>query len=519
MTSVGSTPRHRAARSTVCLVCLSVLAALVGLSCNATTQSLDRTGDEDSLFISQETVRTIATIGLLESAQSDSTSTQFAGAPAYLVDLIVSDGLRELSGTMEVIYTHRHPLPVNEIAFHLHANGIGGQITVETASVDGDPATLRVSERGTVAWIGLEQDLHDGESTRIGLSFTAVVPTSNAVHYGILNTDRETASLAHLLPLIAVFDGQWRIDSPSDYGDVLFGDAGFYLVGLEIPAGVTVAGTGIETSQSTLPSGRIHVTLTAGPVRELYLALLTDSQVVTATAGDTVIRVYAPPQQAERAKLAGDLIASALASFGGWFGDYPFTELDVVVGPTRAVGMEFPGAILIGESTFFQSSLDPVSRVGGPSFFEIVLVHETAHQWFHTIVGNDQVNLPWLDESAVQFVTWQHAEARYGVSGDEAFEQWLQNTYLRGGMPEAPLGLPTSAYSTSSYASVIYGKGPLFYASIEDEYGEEAILAALRQYTSTFRWENGTTAGMRDALESSCGCSLGPWFEAWVYAN
>ena len=519
MISAKPTLRHQVARSTVYCICLLVLASLAGLSSNVTAQSPYHAGATDPLFISQETVRTTASIGLLGSAQSDSNSTELAGAPAYAIDLTVADGLRELRGTMEVIYTHRHPQPVDEIAFHLYANAIGGQITIEKASVDGAPWILRVSERGTVAWIDLEQDLHAGESIRIGLSFAAVVPTANVAHYGILNADSATASLAHLLPVIAVFDGRWHIDSPPEYGDVLFGDAGFYLVGLEIPAGVAVAGTGVETSRLTLPSGRIRVTLTAGPVRELYLALLTESQEITTTAGDTMIRVYAPPLQAERAKLAGELIASALDSFGGWLGEYPFTELDVVIGPTRAVGMEFPGAILIGESTFSQSSLDPVSRAGGPSFFEIVLVHETAHQWFHTIVGNDQVNLPWLDESVVQFVTWQHAEARYGVSGDEAFEQWLQNTYLRAGMPEAPLGLPTDAYSASSYASVIYGKGPLFYASIEDEYGEETILAALRQYTNTFRWKNGTTAGMRSALESSCGCSLGPWFEAWVYAN
>ncbi len=496
------------------VVCIfSTVAAI-----DAAAQSLDDPGTVPFSEV-QEMARVAAATGLIAAAQSDSTSASLAAATVYMVDLVVSDDLSELRGTMEAIYTHRDDQPVDEIAFHLYANGIGGQITVGSAKIGGTPAPIRLSENGTVAWVELGTALEARQAIAITLEFVAIVPSGNVSHYGILNTDGKTVSLAHILPLLAIFDGRWRVDSPPEYGDVLYADASFFVVGLDVPAGIAIAGTGVEASRASVSAGRDRVTISAGPVRELYLALMRDLSVFETETGETTIRVFAPLQLAARARQAGEEVALALESFGGWFGNYPFSELDIVVGPTRAVGMEFPGAILIGESTFAQSSLGPVSRIGGPSFFEIVLVHETAHQWFHTIVGNDQTNQPWLDESAAQYVTWQHAKARYGEVGDEAFEQWLTSTYLLAGIPEMPLALPTSAYSTSSYASVIYGKGPLFYAALEDEYGEEMVLDALREYLDAFRWRNGTLSAIRNVLESSCGCSMAPWFEAWIYGN
>jgi len=518
MTAIRTTLRYRSTRLCALAICLVAVMFSAALAEEATSSQPSGV-DTSALSELRAAVHAAASAGLIADAQSDSTRADLADAPVYLVNLVVSDDLSEVHGMMEVSYTHQASQPVDEIAFHLYANGIGGRISVNDGRIDGAAAGIRLSDEETVAWIHLEQDLEEGQSITVALEFAASVPVSNIAHYGILTTTGRMSSLAHLLPLLAIFDGRWRVDLPPEYGDVLYADVGFYLVALEVPADTAVAGTGFEASRTTLSSERVRVTIAAGPVREVYLALMKDTHAVTTTSGGTSIRVFAPPHLASRAEQAGELIALALESFGDWLGTYPFSELDVVVAPTRAVGMEFPGAILIGESSFVQSSTDLTSRSGGPSFFEVVLVHETAHQWFHTIVGNDQTNLPWLDESVVQYVTWQHAEARYGAAGDEAFEQWLHNTYLRAGIPEAPLGLPTSAYSPSTYASVIYGKGPLFYASLEDEYGDQAILAALQLYLDEFRWKNGTTAGIRAALEASCGCSLGPWFEAWIYGN
>ena len=39
------------------------------------------------------------------------------------------------------------------------------------------------------------------------------------------------------------------------------------------------------------------------------------------------------------------------------------------------------------------------------TFREIVVAHEVAHQWWYSLVGNDQIDEPWLDEAFAQFTT------------------------------------------------------------------------------------------------------------------
>ncbi|MCK7481703.1 MAG: hypothetical protein M0C28_34445 [Candidatus Moduliflexus flocculans] len=38
-------------------------------------------------------------------------------------------------------------------------------------------------------------------------------------------------------------------------------------------------------------------------------------------------------------------------------------------------------------------------------YMESTVAHEVGHQWFYHLVGNDQLDDPWLDESLTQFVT------------------------------------------------------------------------------------------------------------------
>ena len=50
-----------------------------------------------------------------------------------------------------------------------------------------------------------------------------------------------------------------------------------------------------------------------------------------------------------------------------------------------------------------------LSFVGSGDFMRLVVDHETAHQWFYALVGNDQARDPWLDET---LATW--AQTRLG---------------------------------------------------------------------------------------------------------
>ncbi len=85
-----------------------------------------------------------------------------------------------------------------------------------------------------------------------------------------------------------------------------------------------------------------------------------------------------------------DGTADAFKAMEALLGPYPYPTLRVVQS-SGAYGMESPGMIWI--------------PTGAPSAnLRYLTAHETAHQWFYGIVGNDQARQPFADEAAADFV-------------------------------------------------------------------------------------------------------------------
>jgi hypothetical protein len=69
-------------------------------------------------------------------------------------------------------------------------------------------------------------------------------------------------------------------------------------------------------------------------------------------------------------------------SYSTRFGPYPWSTYTAAVVSDFAVGgYEYPTLVFLGSASEHQAA------------------HETAHQWFYSLVGNDQARDPWLDEA------------------------------------------------------------------------------------------------------------------------
>ena len=434
------------------------------------------------------------------------------GAPVYHMAITIDESLTTITGQQVVTFTNTEATALDEVYFHLHPITLDGAIDVSAVTVDGAP--VEATTEAALLRVPLPSPLAPGETIAIGMDFTTNVPTDIGRNYGVLAYYDDILALAHFYPMLAVHDDEgWNTATPNVQGDLTYTDAGFYLVRVTAPDGVALVGSGTIVEE-TAGDGTQTVTFAAGPARDFYLAA-GDFEVVSETVGETTINSYAPADLADGAALALEVAAAVLAEHGERLIPYPYTELDIVTTPTSALGIEYPG-VIVGTSRMYD--MDATTRDGVPyaAILEATTAHEVAHQWFYNLIGNDQLNEPWLDESVGSYSTYRYYVSRYGQAAADNYFNTFDGRWQRVDRAEIPIGLPVASYEGNAYSAIVYGRGPIFVRQLEEAMGRETFDAFLRDYARQFQWEEANTAAFRALAETHCGCDLGSLFAAWV---
>jgi aminopeptidase N len=330
--------------------------------------------------------------------------------------------------------------------------------------------------------------------------------------YGGFGYVREVLSLAYCYPIIPAYAG-WNHPLPVTYGDFIFNEVSFYLVQVSMPPELVLAAPGIQLG-SRLTADRREVTFAMGPARDLYLAMSRNFQLHSEQVGNTEVRSFAPKDAAAGSRTALSAAAAALDSFGERFGEYPYRTLTLVNVPFAAMGLEFPGIIIIARRLYDLNQ--NYSGVPAPVLLEATTAHEVAHQWFYSSVGNDQVLEPWLDEALAQYATWLYYKDRYGTTSARGFFQSLSDRWNRVGGADIPIGRPVFEYSPKQYGAIVYGRAPLFIHALSEHMGEETFDVFIKEYAHTFEWDIVDSAEFEQAAEKACSCQLGDLFDHWV---
>lgn len=455
--------------------------------------------------------RSIYRTGLIKSEQE--TLTRFPHASVYHIELRIAEDMTQVMGQQQVRYTNAERVALGEVYFRIFPNATGGEMTVTNVTVDDHPAEAALEDGNTTLRVPLPTPLSPGHSTVIALDYVISVPVTLETGYGVLSFVDGVLALDTPYAPIPVYDDEgWNVGRPPDNSDLSYFDASFYRVRVVAPADLVLVAAGVEIAREQEGATQT-VTFAAGPARDFYLAASADYQAVSVQAGETRINSYAPEQWTTAAQRSADTVARALQLFGARFGPYPYTEVDVVSTPLLALGIEYPGIMGITLRLY-----DPNQEVmGRPSqtVIESTVVHEMTHQWFYNLVGNDQVDEPWLDEALAQYVTALYFQDAYGAAAAEAYRASWDSRWERVERAEIPIGLAAGEYAGREYSAIVYGRGPFFLVALADRMGQADFDRFLADYAAN-RWGIASRADFETLAEKTCECSLDDLFAAWV---
>jgi hypothetical protein len=219
------------------------------------------------------------------------------------------------------------------------------------------------------------------------------------------------------------------------------------------------------TGEQTSPPG---ATTSFEPtnVRDIAIVGAPDFRTTSATVGGVTIRVRSRAGFAASTVLAA--AKTALSREAALLGAYPYPTYDLAQ-TAGGYGMESPGLTWIPT---------------GAGSLGYLVAHETAHQWFYGIVGNDQARNPVADEAAADMV----ARHVLGLRRDSRCST-------------ARLDLTIYRYSSTCYYEVIYIQGGNFLDDLRRAMGSTAYWRAIRQYVTDNRFGLSSTQRLLDAID------------------
>lgn len=312
-----------------------------------------------------------------------------------------------------------------------------------------------------------DPSLAPGEAIDIHLDYQLRLPLSyDAMGY----TDRQVR-LTDWHPLIPPYQDEtgWIINPPGLVGEHLVYTLSDFKLNfclapsrdeLIIAASAPVTGTHNECYQYN-PLNRRNISLAISPHYQVATA---ESDLVTVTA-------YTFTEHARLGQRAADLAIEAWLTFTDLYGPNQRGFLTIVEADIYD-GLETDGLILLSE--WYYQTADPSPQ----NYFELLIIHETAHQWFYAYAHNDQANEPWLDEALATYSEVLFFEHHH----PQLVNWWWDfrvNTYAPGGM------VNVSIYEFNHdrlYINAVYLRGAAFLQALRSEVGDPVFFQGLEHY-------------------------------------
>src|SRR5699024_5251310 len=139
---------------------------------------------------------------------------------------------------------------------------------------------------------------------------------------------------------------------------------------------------------------------------------------------------------------------------------------------------------------------------------ELTVIHEVAHQWWYGVVGNNQIEEPWLDESFAMYSEILFYNEVYGEEEGEKCYNRVVDRYKEGiGDSDKKEVVLTPLYELeddNEYGDLLI-KGFMFLHEIQKDLGKDKFYNILNSYYDKYKFSIATTKDFIDICEEISG--------------
>ncbi len=360
---------------------------------------------------------------------------------------------RRLTGIETVSFTNTGASPMMSVFLRLWPNG---QTTCGKPFVVVDRVTGGTAGAPTVGCtelpIRLAAPIPPGGTGELSFRFRDTVPENWNFRYGVSG---DAVFLGNAFPILALTDEMGTHHEPYALaGESTYSSVAAWDVTLTVPRGVQAATTGAVTSRTSLSGGRTELRIEA-PIERDFAMAIGRFRVSSTTAQGIRIRYFAQPSSRVPDADVLRWAREAVDSFTDHYGPYDQPEIDLVGGIWGVNGFEYPSLLMTVPN-------------------RDIVIHEVAHLWWYSMVGNNQWAAPWTDESFAEFSTRRLKGTIAACDPDHPFA---------GVGGDVPLDADMGTFEAEGhYVGTVYVGGPCVLERLRGDWGDarfDAFMAGL----------------------------------------
>jgi hypothetical protein len=392
-----------------------------------------------------------------------------------LVDLDYS--AHHLSVDETIQYPNQTGSKLSSLILAVEPNRWLGVFQPNKLSVDGVETTDYSLEGGRME-VNLSNPLATKDVLNLRINYDLTLPWNGSDQ--IFGYNNWQINVVDWYPFVVPYSSSagWLLHDPTSVGEHLVMDSVDFDVTIRQTDGSANLRIAASAPAETVGDGT-HYTLKGA--RTFVFSASSAYLSSSATVGEITVTSYYADGNQTGGEAILNAVVQAIGVYSDAFAPFPYKSISIVE-TFFPDGMEYDGLFFLSQA--FYNAYD------GTLLNNLIMigVHETAHQWWFGLVGNDQALEPWLDETLATYsevIFYEHIKP--GLVG------YWWNFRVLDFQPAGKIDI--SIYEGGSfrpYTNAVYLRGAKFMENLHTRMGDEAFFAFLKDYAAQMSYKRAS---------------------------